>query len=158
MLFSGVSLLWLIPRICPHAVTWCFSLSTINLVQHMTLITLNDSGPYSDEDHIRKVHMGMFVWFSQIFAINSQLLASAIIILQEFIILEVFFSFFRCKLFTGPCLWISLKGNYLCQIISISAHSPSVCDLALFNLFISSVFNVVNTGDIIQVIFQRWRT
>ncbi len=39
-----------------------------------------------------------------------------------------------------------------------SLSSPSVCDLALFNLFISSVFNVVNTGDTIQVIFQRWRT
>ena len=31
--------------------------------------------------------------------------------------------------------------------------TPSVCDLALFNLFISSVFNVVNTGNIIQVIY-----
>ena len=40
----------------------------------------------------------------------------------------------------------------------LHASSPSVCDLALFNVFISSVFNVVNTGDIIQVIFQRWRT
>ncbi len=40
------------------------------------------------------------------------------------------------------------------NLLSGSVHySPSVCDLALFNLFISSVFNVVNTHDNIQVIF-----
>ena len=33
--------------------------------------------------------------------------------------------------------------------------APSVCELALFTLFMSLVSNVVNTDDIIQVIFPR---
>ncbi len=35
------------------------------------------------------------------------------------------------------------------------SYTPSVCNLALFNLFISSVFNVINTDDIIQEIFSN---
>ncbi len=42
----------------------------------------------------------------------------------------------------------------ICEPAFRISNAPSVCDLALFNLFTSSVFNVVNTDDIIQVIFQ----
>ena len=37
-------------------------------------------------------------------------------------------------------------------------HSPSICNLALFTLFMSLVSNLVNTNDITEVIFSRWRT
>ncbi len=40
-------------------------------------------------------------------------------------------------------------------VLLLCICSPSVCDLALFTLFMSLVSNVVNTNDIIQVIFPR---
>ena len=45
----------------------------------------------------------------------------------------------------------------LSPILETINYSPSVSDLTLFTVFMSLVTNVVNTDDIIAVIFPRWR-
>ena len=68
------------------------------------------------------------------------------------------------KQYNVICLWNYIIVLFYCIIIRVSHHgisvwysfsyywqlSQSVCNLALFNLFMSSVFNVVNTDDNIQ--------
>ncbi len=57
-----------------------------------------------------------------------------------------------------PNFYLLRVAGYLNTTQVSEATSPSACALTLFNLFMSLVSNVVNTDDIIEVIFPRWRT